>query len=99
MAAQQLGELGNKDAASLLAVQLQDTHPYVRARVAYSIVQLMTDNVVELVKPSFIDEDQIVRNSVVQSLKRQKITTGVQLKSIFSKEVPKKYGLKQREFL
>lgn len=93
LAAQQLGELGNKDAASLLAVQLQDTHPYVRVRVAYSIVQLMTDNVVELVKPSFIDEEQIVRNSVVQSLKRQKITTGVQLKSIFSKEVPEKIRL------
>ncbi|MBI3218940.1 MAG: HEAT repeat domain-containing protein, partial [Bacteroidetes bacterium] len=93
LAAQQLGELGNKEAASMLAVQLQDIHPYVRARVAYSIVQLMPDNVIDLVKPSFLDEEQVVRNSIVQSLKRQKLTKETLLKTVFSKEVPEKVRL------
>jgi len=89
LSAQQLGELGNSEAASALAILLQDNHPYVRARAAFSIGQLYPDNVIELIKPAFVDNEQIVRNSSVQALRRNKFSEEI-LKKIFSNEVPEK---------
>jgi HEAT repeat protein len=89
LSAQQLGELGNKAAAAELAIALQDIHPYVRARTAFSIGQILPDNTIELLKSAFVDEAQIVRNSAVQSLKRQKFTKET-IKTVFSDLVPEK---------
>ncbi|MBK9248914.1 MAG: HEAT repeat domain-containing protein [Ignavibacteria bacterium] len=93
LAAQQIGELGDKSAAGNLAELLKDSHPSVRARSAYSLGQLLPDSISEYLTPAFVDEAQIVRNSAIQSLKRQKMFTVEMITKIFSDSTPVKTRL------
>ncbi|MFN8361680.1 MAG: HEAT repeat domain-containing protein [Candidatus Kapaibacterium sp.] len=90
LAAQQIGELGRKDAAGELALLLRDNHPSVRARAAFALGQLLPDNIAELMIPAFTDDAQIVRNSAIQSLKRQKKYTLEVLGTLFRDSIPEK---------
>lgn len=90
LAAQQVGELGRKEAAGELAVLLRDDHPSVRARAAFALGQLLPDNIGVLMIPAFTDEAQIVRNSAIQSLTRRTNYTIEKIATVFNDSVPEK---------
>ena len=90
LAAQQLGELGNKAATGELSVMLMDQHPSVRARAAFALGQVLPENIAVVLRPAFRDDAQIVRNSAVQSMKRQKNYTLEMVLSVFNDTIPLK---------
>jgi hypothetical protein len=95
LAAQQIGELGPVPdslvqqgipgiSADTLIELMNDIHPNVRARAAYALAQLLPQNIQEKLRPALRDEFQIVRNSAMQGLRRNKQISYNILSGLFS---------------
>ncbi len=84
IAAQQLGEIGDKTAVAALQPHLAGYEPMVRARSAFSLGQILPDSAITLLKPAVYDSLQLVRNSAVQGLLRHSTLPFTILRDIFS---------------
>jgi len=69
LAAYTLGEIGDTTSRSAVTLLLNDEHPYVRQRAAYSLAR-MGGSAFDTLRRELEDEDQIVRYAAIEGLIR-----------------------------
>lgn len=72
VAAEQIGNIGNKDFTKELEFALSDEHPLVRANAAYSFCRLFPDNLIDILKIILEDKKYIVRIAGIKGLIQNK---------------------------